>query len=203
LNVLYDTWVKASPEEKEQAHNRLGEDLYYYIRRIIRREFPEWKLNLEDGIGEASHNIFKGIATFDATKGSFKQWVYGITVNACIDLLRTRQRRREVEYFGVEDVVEHTDREAKLALDKLRENLTEAENDFIDAKLHGMSNEELAVELGLSEQTIKNKWGLLLEKLRTRGGGDVEDSSEINDHGPKWQACMHRITKEGAMEDLW
>jgi len=31
----------------------------------------------------------------------------------------------------------------------------------------------------------------------------VEDTPEINDHGPKWQACMHRITKEGAMEDLW
>ena len=31
----------------------------------------------------------------------------------------------------------------------------------------------------------------------------VENDNEFNDHGPHWQACMHRLANQGAFEDLW
>lgn len=30
-----------------------------------------------------------------------------------------------------------------------------------------------------------------------------DDDVEFDQHGPKWQACMHRLANAGAMEDLW
>jgi predicted SprT family Zn-dependent metalloprotease len=31
----------------------------------------------------------------------------------------------------------------------------------------------------------------------------VSGEVEFEDHGPKWQACMHRLANQGALEDLW
>lgn len=31
----------------------------------------------------------------------------------------------------------------------------------------------------------------------------VENAHEFDQHGPKWQACMHHLADEGAFEDLW
>ena len=31
----------------------------------------------------------------------------------------------------------------------------------------------------------------------------VEKEDEFDDHGPHWQACMHRLSNQGAFEDLW
>ena len=31
----------------------------------------------------------------------------------------------------------------------------------------------------------------------------VEKDEELNDHGPHWQNCMHRLANMGAFENLW
>lgn len=31
----------------------------------------------------------------------------------------------------------------------------------------------------------------------------IEKQFELDDHGIKWQACMHRLANEGAFENLW
>jgi len=31
----------------------------------------------------------------------------------------------------------------------------------------------------------------------------ISGEVEFDDHGPKWQGCMHRLANEGAFEDLW
>jgi hypothetical protein len=31
----------------------------------------------------------------------------------------------------------------------------------------------------------------------------IEHEEEFDDHGPKWQHCMHRLADQGAFEDLW
>lgn len=173
LNDLYANWFKASEEAKPEAWERLGEDLYHYIPLVINRQFPEWWAYLqEDGTGEALSKVLAGIHTFDPTKGDFKKWVYGVTVNMCIDMLRQRRHRHEIQYFGHEDRVVNEGYGAKLALAKLREGLTEEENELIDYKLDGVSSENIAVNMDKAEQTIKNKWGLLQEKLRTLRGGE-------------------------------
>lgn len=171
LNALYKAWAESSLKDKEDAHAKLGTDLYHYLRGIIRQEFPKWQEYLEDGIGEASHEIFKSLDSFDPTKGSFKQWVYGVTVYTCRDLLRKRNKRREIQYYGHEDAVEHPDHEARLTLKKLREGLAPEDNELIDLKLHGATNEEIAIAINTTEDSIKSKWKRLCEELRTHGGG--------------------------------
>lgn len=167
INKLYTDWINAPPGEKGIALNILGENLYHYIQGIVRKEFPKWQEYLEDGVGEASHEIFKSLDSFNKAKGSFKQWVYGVTVYTCRDLLRKRGRRREIQYYGHEDAVEHPRHEVKLALRKLREGLTPEDNELIDFKLHGATNEEIAVEMNTTEDGVKGRWKRLCEELRT------------------------------------
>ena len=31
----------------------------------------------------------------------------------------------------------------------------------------------------------------------------IENDYELDDHGPHWQACMHRLAHQGAFESLW
>lgn len=31
----------------------------------------------------------------------------------------------------------------------------------------------------------------------------IEHDEEFDDHGPHWQACMHRLSDQGAFEDIW
>jgi SprT-like family protein len=31
----------------------------------------------------------------------------------------------------------------------------------------------------------------------------VETFTELDEHGPKWQACMHRLANAGAFDNLW
>lgn len=31
----------------------------------------------------------------------------------------------------------------------------------------------------------------------------VEEVHTLNDHGPEWQGCMHRLVNQGAFDNLW
>lgn len=174
VNNLYTEWFEAKPEAKEQAREELGEALYHYIKLVIRKQFPKWARYLlidSDGIGEAAHNIFARIDKYDSTKGSFAQWTYGVTCNACIDLLRQRRGRGEVQYFGNENPVFSDGHSAKLYLQQLRSQLTEEENELIDLKLNGFANDGVAQSLGIELEAMKKRWTRLQDKLRTLLGG--------------------------------
>lgn len=175
LNALYAEWSAASTETKDTAQNQLGEALYRYITLVVRKQFPEWSRYLlveNDALGEAAHKIFTGLDTFNPLKGTFAQWTYGVTCNACIDLLRQRKQRSEVQYFEIDNPVVSEGHTAKLFLDKLRYQLTEDENELIALKLDGNSNEQIAEALSTTKGYVEVKWDRLVRKLRTLGGGE-------------------------------
>ncbi|WNG60761.1 RNA polymerase sigma factor [Archangium gephyra] len=133
---------------------------------------------------EATQEIF--IRAFRAA-GSFRQqsqmttWLYQITTNYCLNLIRDRSRRTELHEEHVAPIADSDSRAASVSPDDLvllRRLLSEADERQAAAAVYvfldGMSHEEAASVLGVSKRTVGN----LLERFqewvnaRTAGGPD-------------------------------
>ncbi|MFE8602006.1 RNA polymerase sigma factor [Archangium violaceum] len=133
---------------------------------------------------EATQEIF--IRAFRAA-GSFRQqsqmttWLYQITTNYCLNLIRDRSRRTALHEEHVAPIADSDSRAASVSPDDLvllRRLLAEADERQAAAAVYvfldGMSHEEAASVLGVSKRTVGN----LLERFqewvnaRTAGGPD-------------------------------
>lgn len=98
---------------------------------------------------------------------NFKAFMYRCVRNECISFLRARR-----EHVALDDVPEVCDetvdtsiRDAKIwrAVDTLPDRCREV---FLMSKRDGLSNEEIAEELGISVKTVKNQMTKAFSRLR-------------------------------------
>lgn len=98
---------------------------------------------------------------------SFSAFMYRTVRNKCISFLRSQR-----EFVGTEEIrevdeetIDTSERDAKIwkAIDKLPEKCREI---FLMSKRDGLSNEEIASELGISISTVKNQISKALGRLR-------------------------------------
>lgn len=121
---------------------------------------------------EATQEIF--IRAFRAA-GNFRQqsqmttWLYQITTNYCLNLIRDRSRRTELHEEHVAPTADSDSRAASVSPDDLvllRRLLSEADERQAAAAVYvfldGMSHEEAAGVLGVSKRTVGN----LLERFQ-------------------------------------
>lgn len=98
---------------------------------------------------------------------SFRSYMYQIVRNECISHLR--RQREMISLDNVPDVddetVDTSMRDARIwqAIDKLPERCREV---FLLSKRDGLSNEEIADELGISIKTVKNQMTKAFARLR-------------------------------------
>lgn len=98
---------------------------------------------------------------------NFKAWIYRSVHNVCIDYLRRRRERVdivELEEPAAEDI-DTSERDAAVwrAVDRLPERCREI---FLMSKRDGLTDDEIAVELGLSAKTVRNQISKAFERLR-------------------------------------
>lgn len=98
---------------------------------------------------------------------NFKAYIYRAVRNECIGFLRRKKDVVGADHIpevGEEDV-DTSVRDAKIweAVDKLPEKCREI---FLMSKRDGMSNEEIADELSLSVQTVKNQLSKAFARMR-------------------------------------
>ncbi len=100
--------------------------------------------------------------------GNFKSYIYRMVRNEAISILRQRKTNIAIEDAGdvPEEQVDTSERDAKLwaAIDDLPDRCREI---FLMSKRDGLSNQEIADELGLSVSTVKNQMSKAFDKLRT------------------------------------
>lgn len=100
---------------------------------------------------------------------SIKSYLYGSVRNRCIDFLRSRQAVVEVgdDDFAVDsESIDTSERDALVwaAIDKLPDQCRTV---FLLSKRDGLSNDEIAEELGVSVKTVKNQMTKAFARLRT------------------------------------
>lgn len=120
----------------------------------------------EDVVGEAFARAWQAIDG-GAEIDNFKAFMYSCVRNECVSFLRARR-----EHAALEDVPEVYDeavdtsvRDARIwrAVDALPEKCREV---FLMSKRDGLSQEEIAEELGISVKTVKNQMTKAFSRLR-------------------------------------
>lgn len=97
----------------------------------------------------------------------FKSYMYRMVHNGCISHLRSRKETVGLEFVAEadEEAVDTSERDAMIwkAIDKLPEKCREI---FLLSKRDGLSNEEIALKMGISVKTVKNQMTKAFSRLR-------------------------------------
>src|SRR6267142_4345584 len=174
LNDAYADWVKvdkASAYIQGKAYDQLGRSLISFIQATIATEFSSRWEELRDAVGEVICEIIKDIGSYDPSKGSFSNWVYGITCHTCMDMRRHKISRREQVLLEDGTSSIRPKYEDRLLLKTIISKLSEEDQRLIKLKLEGHSNEEIAFRFQINMGAVKMKWARLVNRLRTLEGG--------------------------------
>ena len=98
---------------------------------------------------------------------NFQGYMYRSVRNECISYLRTKKEKVSLENIPEidEETIDTSERDAKIwkAIDELPEKCRQI---FLLSKRDGLSNEEIAVHLGISIKTVKNQITKAFSRLR-------------------------------------
>ena len=113
----------------------------------------------EDAFQETFIKIFKSINNFK-WKSSFSTWVYKITVNTCIENLRTRKKENNVNIDEVRIMPSNkTSEDFRLIVEKAIKKLPEGYRTiFILHAIEGFKHREIAEILDISPGTSKSQY---------------------------------------------
>jgi RNA polymerase sigma-70 factor (ECF subfamily) len=117
---------------------------------------------------------FRHRDAFDARRGSFRAWLFGIARNGARNALR-KKRPTPVATLPERGAVDASrDGEAGARLDAALEALPAAQRAaFVLAEIHGLTHEEVAAIEGVAVGTVKSRTARARERLRDalRGAG--------------------------------
>ncbi len=117
---------------------------------------------VEDAFMKAWQQIEEG-TEFD----NFKAYMYRSVRNGCISFIRNRKETVGLELVpdADEEAVDTSERDARIwkAIDELPEKCREV---FLLSKRDGLSNDEIATQMGISVKTVKNQMTKAFSRLR-------------------------------------
>lgn len=132
----------------------------------------------EDAVQEIFWRVWRRLGSFDRSR-AFAPWLFGIAHNYCIDELRRRKVRPQQVYEDddhpiLSDIPDDTDvgetailteqrQVVRTALDQLPEEQRQA---LLLAYFGGLTQQEIAAQLGNPLGTVKTRMRLGLQKLR-------------------------------------
>ncbi|MDE7376308.1 MAG: sigma-70 family RNA polymerase sigma factor, partial [Muribaculaceae bacterium] len=120
----------------------------------------------EDVVGEAFARAWQAIEGGVEIE-NFKAFMYRCVRNECISFLRSRREHAALDEVPevCDETVDTSARDAKIwrAVDALPEKCREV---FLMSKRDGLSQEEIAEELGISIKTVKNQMTKAFSRLR-------------------------------------
>lgn len=120
----------------------------------------------EDIVEDAFMKVWQRIENGDNIE-NFRAYMYRSVRNECISFLRNK--KEFVEFDNIPEIDDETidtsERDAKIwkAIEGLPEKCREI---FLLSKRDGLSNEEIAIEMGISVKTVKNQMTKAFSRLR-------------------------------------
>lgn len=160
-NDLFDAW-RAAPDNKD-LEGRLVEALRLYARRLVFKFLGTYSPEIENtAVYQAltySHQ-FRGDAKFTT-------WFYPVVHNLCSKELRRKivERERNVPIEDAENIGVDSEPEVEITLDEVLEELDEMDQRIAQLKLEGFKESEIAAQLGVTEDSVRNRWRRLKLKI--------------------------------------
>lgn len=175
-----------SPEEFfRDLHEKLSDRLYYYLRRFLGED------EAYDALQLTWEKFFKEYNRGNLKSGSEKSWLYRTAHNQAIDLIRKKKKLvndDKILDFIPSKINTVYAREKELWQNELRTLFIELASDFDSSGFYlrllsllyedSLSQKEIAVELEISERTVRRKIKKLfayLEKELEKRGINLEE----------------------------
>jgi RNA polymerase sigma factor (sigma-70 family) len=158
--------TETSWDRFEALYRAARDDLYAYVSTLLRDP-----MSAEDVTALAFERAYRRRRLFDPRRGSERAWLFGIARNAALDELRKRKRTATLAAEpaaaepatadAADDVVRRST--VRVALD----SLPPRERELVALKFYaGLTNQELAKVLGVSESNIGTMLHRTMQKLR-------------------------------------
>jgi RNA polymerase sigma-70 factor, ECF subfamily len=172
----------STPDEAlllRDLHSERGEDAARALYRTYSGELYGFAVNrlgdrglAEEVVQDVFTRVWRHATEYDASRGSVRTWLYGITRNAIVDLERHRARRPPLASREPDDEGADNDEPIERALLRWQvqaalERLTPEHREVVRlAHLGGLSVREIAERTGLAEGTVKSRTYYALQNLR-------------------------------------
>jgi len=152
----------------DALYRATADDLYAYVATLVRD-----RAAAEDVVAAAFERAYRRQRSYDARRGSRRQWLFGIARHAALDELRRRKRVATLTIDPpetAEDVAELAAR--RQAVLSALGSLSARERELIALRYYaGLSNTELAAVVGVSTTNA----GTLVHRAMTKLREAVDD----------------------------
>lgn len=168
-----------APEAFARQFEEVGPVLLAWARLRVRPELRT-QLDPEDLLQEVGCRAFANVRAFDAQRGSFRQWVFGIANRVLLEAMRELGRQPRVvepgpERTGFSDVAAViTSITRKVARDELVgrfllqvDGLEHGDRELLlHHGLEELTHAQVAALLGIGEDAVRKRWQRLRDRLR-------------------------------------
>ncbi|AIQ55404.1 RNA polymerase sigma factor [Paenibacillus sp. FSL R7-0331] len=163
------------PDALEKLYDRYEQMIYSFAYRIVKDSMAA-----EEVMQELFMRIWKNAEQYDSTKGKLPTWMFTVTRNIAIDLLRKTNTRPAQQSADSEEVQQLRDTgamtedmvEMLLAGEQVREALLELSRDqqqVVDLIYYqGLTQQEAAYHVAVPLGTVKSRVRLAMRQLQKR-----------------------------------
>ncbi|AQQ53281.1 RNA polymerase sigma factor [Planococcus lenghuensis] len=166
---LYQRIQAQDREALEQLYDRYEKILFSFLVKMTADP------NLaEEAMQEVFIKIWRGVGKYDESKGKFTSWLFTMSRNAAIDLIRKRKQGQvSIEESG--ELISHEPlmdekiewKEKKKSIETAVRSLSKEQQQMIQLfYFKGYTHEKIAESCGLPLGTVKSRIRLALVKLK-------------------------------------
>ncbi len=155
-------------------YDRYAEKIYRFVYfKVLNKDITE------DIVSAVFMKAYEKIASFNAQKGNFSQWIYSIARNSVIDHYRTARKNIDIEdIFDLgEDERTEVKIDARNLLKKVEKYLTKLnprQREIVTLRVwEELSYREIAEIVGGSEDSVKVMFSRTIRELRSKLGPEA------------------------------
>ena len=146
----------------EDLYRDTVDDLYAYAATLVRDRSAA-----EEVVAAAFERAYRKHASFDARRGSQRQWLFGIARNAALDELRRRKRVAPLAAEPAAAPEEDADPLRRATVRAALARLDARDRELVALKYFaGLDNAEIAAVLEISESNAGTRLHRAMSKLR-------------------------------------
>jgi RNA polymerase sigma-70 factor (ECF subfamily) len=173
--------IRRAQTGDHRAFAALVRDCDERMRRLAYRLLAS-QAAMDDALQDAYVKAYRNLGKYDGRRSAFPTWLYTIVYNTCLDHLRTRKRRSEVDLDTIAEPAagdDHTERHADA--DALDTALRDLPPDQAAAVLlvdgDGCTYDQAAEVLGVRSGTIASRLNRAHKTLRDTLAIDTDEGS--------------------------
>ena len=170
---LIQLLIDKDPQALEQLYQRYERPIYAFAYRIVGEE-----MMAEEVMQELFLRVWHSVHRYDSSKAKFSTWMFTLTRNISIDLIRKKGRRvsaqpvKDETLHSVKDTSQNVERqmEDQMLTDEIKEALQELNGEQQDVVewiyFQGYTQQEVSETHAIPLGTVKSRSRLALRNLQ-------------------------------------